>query len=48
MELSRNSLLYKAMSFYCIPAFDNILKLMSSDDVKLVSKPAAKTKFKVF
>lgn len=29
-------------------AFDNILKLMSSDDVKLVSKPAAKTKFKVF
>lgn len=28
-------------------AFDNILKLMSSDDVKLVSKPAAKTKFKV-
>lgn len=29
-------------------AFDNILKLMPSDDVKLVSKPAAKTKFKVF
>ena len=29
-------------------AFDNILKLMASDDVKLVSKPAAKTKYKVF
>ena len=29
-------------------AFDNILKLMASDDVKLVSKPVAKTKYKVF